>query len=227
MRYVRISGLTLGHAGTSFLQSTEPLLRSDWMIAREEAIYLENTEDVIVSDNELSQLGGNAVTVSGYNRRVTVRATTCTMWVAVRSASWVGQGPCVRPLSATRSSSRLKNIDASVGPKTPEYPADSRVDDNLIHDIGTIEKQVAGVQISMALRITVAHNSIYNLPRAGINIGDGTWGGHVIEYNDVFNTVLETGDNGAFNSWGRDRFWHPDRKLMDRINSDNPGDVEA
>jgi hypothetical protein len=26
----------------------------------------------------------------------------------------------------------------------------------------------------------------------------------------VFNTVLETGDHGSFNSWGRDRFWTPD-----------------
>ena len=24
------------------------------------------------------------------------------------------------------------------------------------------------------------------MPRAGICIGDGTWGGHVIEYNDAF-----------------------------------------
>jgi len=55
------------------------------------------------------------------------------------------------------------------------------------------------------------------VPRAGINIGDGTWGGHIIEYNDVFNTVLETGDHGSFNSWGRDRFWHPNRKVMDSI----------
>jgi hypothetical protein len=223
VRYVRISGLTFGHAGTSFLQSTEPLLRSDWMIAREGAIYLENTEDVIVSDNELSQLGGNAVTVSGYNRRATVRGNHIHD-VGGSAISFVGRPGAVRsPSFRYQEFVALEKIDRAVGPKTPEYPADSRADDNLIHDIGTIEKQVAGVQISMALRITVAHNSIYNLPRAGINIGDGTWGGHVIEYNDVFNTVLETGDNGAFNSWGRDRFWHPDRKLMDRINSDNPG----
>jgi hypothetical protein len=32
----------------------------------------------------------------------------------------------------------------------------------------------------------------------------------------VFETVLETGDHGAFNSWGRDRYWHPDRAEMDR-----------
>ena len=59
----------------------------------------------------------------------------------------------------------------------------------------------------MAMNITVSHCSIYDMPRAGINIGDGCWGGHVIEFCDVFDTVLETGDHGSFNSWGRDRFW--------------------
>src|SRR6266516_509012 len=47
------------------------------------------------------------------------------------------------------------------------------------------------------------------MPRAGINIGDGCWGGHVIEFCDVFDTVKETGDHGSFNSWGRDRYWRP------------------
>ncbi len=59
----------------------------------------------------------------------------------------------------------------------------------------------------MAQGITVRHCSIYDVPRAGINIGDGCWGGHVIEFCDIFDTVKETGDHGSFNSWGRDRFW--------------------
>ena len=49
----------------------------------------------------------------------------------------------------------------------------------------------------MASGIVVRHNSIYQVPRAGININDGTWGGHLLEFNDVFDTVLETGDHGA------------------------------
>ena len=61
----------------------------------------------------------------------------------------------------------------------------------------------------MAASITVSHCSIYDMPRAGINIGDGCWGGHVIEFCDVFDTVKETGDHGSFNSWGRDRYWLP------------------
>jgi hypothetical protein len=68
-------------------------------------------------------------------------------------------------------------------------------------------KQTAGVFISMAEEITVSHNTVFRVPRAGICINDGTWGGHVIEFNDVFDTVRETGDHGPFNSWGRDRWW--------------------
>ena len=75
---------------------------------------------------------------------------------------------------------------------------------------GRDEKQTAPVQISMSHKITVSHCSIFDVPRAGINISEGTFGGHIIEYCDVFNTVLETGDHGSFNSWGRDRFWTPD-----------------
>jgi hypothetical protein len=83
------------------------------------------------------------------------------------------------------------------------------VEDCLIYLTGRVEKQTAGVNIDLAQGITVRHCSIYDMPRAGINIGDGCWGGHVIEFCDVFDTVKETGDHGSFNSWGRDRYWRP------------------
>jgi hypothetical protein len=34
--------------------------------------------------------------------------------------------------------------------------------------------------------------------------------------------VQETGDHGSFNSWGRDRFWHPNRGEMNRIMAAQP-----
>ena len=86
------------------------------------------------------------------------------------------------------------------------------MEDCLITRSGRFEKQTAPVEIDMAQNITVRHCSIYDVPRAGINIGDGCWGGHVIEFCDVFDTVLETGDHGSFNSWGRDRYWHPEER---------------
>ena len=113
-------------------------------------------------------------------------------------------------------------MDLIPGPKTNNFPAKCLVYDNLIHNIGYTEKQSAGVQISMSQEITLSHNTIYDVPRAGINVSEGTWGGHMIEYNDVFNTVLETGDHGSFNSWGRDRYWHPNRRTMDSLAAAHP-----
>ena len=104
-------------------------------------------------------------------------------------------------------SQSLAKLDRTPGPKTANYPADCLVDDCLIYLSGRVEKQTAPVQIEMAQGITVRHCSLYDVPRAGINIGDGCWGGHVIEFCDIFDTVKETGDHGSFNSWGRDRFW--------------------
>ncbi|QEK53097.1 PDZ domain-containing protein [Pedobacter aquae] len=114
-------------------------------------------------------------------------------------------------------------MDFEKGPKNSIYPQYCIAKGNLIHDIGTIEKQVAGVQISMAAHITASYNSIYSVPRSGINVSEGTWGGHIIEFNDVFKTVLETGDHGAFNSWGRDRYWRPNRRIIDSIVAARPG----
>lgn len=79
----------------------------------------------------------------------------------------------------------------------------------------------------MCRNITISHNSIYDTPRAGINISEGTWGGHIIEHNDIFNTVKETGDHGSINSWGRDRFWHPDYNIMAQIVCEHPALILA
>jgi hypothetical protein len=78
---------------------------------------------------------------------------------------------------------------------------------NYMVNMGRFEKQSAGVNIAMSQSVTVQHNTIHRSPRSGININDGTFGGHVIEFNDVFDCVRESGDHGPFNSWGRDRFW--------------------
>ena len=204
------------------MEEYEPLLRSDWMIYRGGTIFFENTEECLISDCVFTGLGGNVIFASGYNRGLKIEGNhiyNC----GASAVSFVGLPVAVRsPSYNYHEFIDFKDLDTTRGPKTQDYPANCLVDNNLIHDIGKVEKQVAGVQISMAMNITVSHNSIYDLPRAGINVSEGTWGGHLIEYNDVFNTVLASSDHGAFNSWGRDRFWHPDRKTMDQIMKENP-----
>jgi PDZ domain/Right handed beta helix region len=213
---VTVSGLDFRETEPTFLKTTEPLLRSDWKFYRSGAILSENAQRIVISNNRFEQLGGNAIVVSGHNRNIAVRGNEIHDSGA-SGIAFVGRPDAVRsPLFEYQQTQPATRIDRAPGPQSDAYPADSIAEDNLIYAIGTIEKQSAGVEISMAARITVRHNSIYHVPRAGINIGDGTWGGHVIADNDVFDTVLETGDHGSFNSWGRDRYWSADREEMNR-----------
>jgi PDZ domain len=211
-----VSGLVFRETETTFLKTTEPLLRSDWMFYRGGAIVSENAQRVVISNNLFDELGGNAIVASGYNRNVAIQGNEIHD-IGASAIAFVGRPEAVRsPLFEYQQTQPTARIDRAPGPESDAYPADSIAEDNLIYAIGSIEKQSAGVEISMAARITVRHNSIYHVPRAGINIGDGTWGGHVIVDNDVFDTVLETGDHGSFNSWGRDRYWSADREEMNR-----------
>ena len=214
VRNVTLSGLAFRHAARTFMEEYEPLLRSDWTIYRGGAIFLEGTEDCHIKGCDITDVGGNGVFFSKFNRRSSVEGCLLTR-IGASAVCFVGDPSCVRsPSFRYEKFVPWEDMDFAKGPKGDNFPAECLVRDNLIHEIGLFEKQITGVEISMSFRITVSHNSIYDTPRAGINISEGTWGGHIIEYNDVFNTVKETGDHGSFNSWGRDRYWHPDYKTM-------------
>lgn len=219
---VTISGIKFEHASRTFMEVYEPLLRSDWTIYRGGALLLDATENITIKDCEFTNLGGNVIFVSGYNRNTKIIGNHIHDSGA-SAISFVGDASAVRsPSFQYFETVDIKDMDTIVGPKNELYPSNSLVENNLIHRIGRVEKQVAGVQISMAMKIHVKNNSIYDVPRAGINVSEGTWGGHIIEYNDVFNTVLETSDHGSFNSWGRDRFWYPKREISSELVTKNP-----
>lgn len=214
---IKIEGLELTQTKRTFMEPYEPLLRSDWTIYRGGAILFEDTENCEIENCYLHNLGGNGIFISNYNRNVSIKSNHLKD-IGASAILFVGNPDAVRsPAFEYYQFMDLNEMDCQPGPKSDNYPAFCTVFDNLIHGIGLFEKQVTGVELSMCMNITVSHNSIYNTPRAGINVSEGTWGGHIIEYNDVFDTVKETGDHGSFNSWGRDRFWHPDRSEMDSI----------
>ena len=210
VKFVSLKGLIFRHTSRTFMETKEPLLRSDWTIYRGGALFVTGSEDCTIEDCLIERVGGNAVFVNNYNRRFAVRG--CHIAEAGGSGvAFIGDPESVRnPLFEYGQRQNLANIDKTPGPKTSNYPSDCMVYDCLIHDIGQVEKQTAGVTLDMAQQITIGHCSIYDTPRSGINIGDGCWGGHIIEYCDVFDTVKETGDHGSFNSWGRDRYWSLD-----------------
>lgn len=227
VKNITIQGIELTQTARTFMEHYEPLLRSDWTIYRGAAVFFEGTENCELRDAYLHNLGGNALFFSNYNRHSVVSGSHFTR-IGASAICFVGDPQAVRsPSFEYGQFVSPEEMDRSTGPQTNNYPAHCVVYDNLIHTIGLFEKQITGVELSMCHSITLSHNSIYDTPRAGINVSEGTWGGHILEYNDVFDTVKETGDHGSFNSWGRDRFWHGDRLTMDAIVEKEPSLVLA
>jgi len=76
------------------------------------------------------------------------------------------------------------------------------VSDNIIHDIGKVDKDMAGVYL-WATDSTVSHNQVYNGPSAGIvclaqNYQDRLlWKENKIEFNEIYNVMQELNDGGA------------------------------
>jgi hypothetical protein len=222
VRHIHMEGLVFKHTARTFMDNREPLLRSDLTTYRGGAIFYNGAEHCSLNRCELDQLGGNSIFVNNYNRHI--RITGCHIHESgANGIAFVGDPAMVRDPIFRYGPRDYENLDLVPGPKGENYPMSCLVYDCIIERTGRTEKQTAPVQISMSGRITVSHCSIYDVPRAGINISEGTFGGHVIEYCDVFNTVLETGDHGSFNSWGRDRFWDPDIPTMNREMEKNPG----
>jgi len=224
---ITIKNIEFTQTARTFMEKYEPLLRSDWTVYRGGSIVFEGTENCSLDGCYLYNLGGNAVFFSNYNRNSAVTGSHFTQ-IGASAVCFVGDTNAVRsPSFNYHNYTQIDLMDREPGPKTNNYPANCLVYDNLIHTIGLFEKQITGIELSMCKSIIVSHNSIYDVPRAGINVSEGTWGGHVIEYNDIFETVKETGDHGSFNSWGRDRFWHPDRDEMNKIAKEEPSLVLA
>jgi Right handed beta helix region len=184
---VSLRGFRITHTTTTYLKTYDVPSLSDWSIHRGGAVFAEGTRNCSVEDCWFDAVGGNAVFVNNYNRKFVV--TGCKFTETGDSAMcFVGD------FEKTNGTQRA-------------FPYECEASNNLIHDCGFYGKQIAGVYISRAKRITAGHNLIYNMPRAAICVGDGTWGGHVIEYNQTHDTVRETSDHGPFNAWGRDRGW--------------------
>jgi len=208
--YVNIEGIEFRHAHRVVLEpeeNWEPLNRGDWSIVRSGAVMMTGTEHCTIKNCFFNATGGNGVFFNNYNRHSAVR--DCRFEKLGDSAvAFVGNHACTRsnPVGYENSIAYSRQ-DLTPGPKGNDFPKDCTMDGCLVFAIGRIGKQTAGCFISMAQNITVSHNTIYHVPRSGITVNDGCWGGHIIEHNDVFDTVIETGDHGPFNSWGRDRYW--------------------
>ncbi|MBO5299479.1 MAG: PDZ domain-containing protein [Clostridia bacterium] len=206
---VSISGITFKNTKRLlFCSEYELITRSDWGIARNGAIYINNCENVKISDCNFNEVGGNCVFIDGKNEYISVE--NCDLTDCGASGVCIfGDQKCVRDLS-TWSDHRTVISDLERGPQSDEYPRNIKVKDCYFYNLGIYEKQTSPVTMSVSSKVTVEGCTIHHVPRAGLNVCDGSFGGHRFINNLVFDTVRETGDHGPFNSWGRDRFWSLD-----------------
>ena len=187
VHHITLDGFRISHTETTFMEKYWIPSGSDWSIHRGGAVFMEGARACAVKNCWFDAVGGNAVFMNNYNRGNVV--TGCKFSETGDSAvCFVGT------LEFTNGSHLA-------------FPYECKAVNNHMRDLGHWGKQVAGVYISRAKRITASHNLIHDVPRAAICIGDGSWGGHLIEFNHVYDTVRETGDHGPFNSWGREAYW--------------------
>jgi len=213
---IHFKGFVFKHTARTFMENKEPLQRSDWTVYRGGAIVFNGAENCTISNSEFDHVGSNTIFVNNYNRHITIKGC----YIHHSGASgilFVGDSAAVRSPLYGYVKRNYATLDTIKGPRNNNFPSDCLVEDCLITLTGRDEKQTAGVHISVAANIRVNQCSIYDMPRAGININEGSFGGHIIENSDIFNTVLETGDHGSFNSWGRDRYWTPDGREVAKV----------
>ena len=116
VKWVTFRGITFRQTLRTFMETREPLLRSDWTIYRGGAVLFNGAEDCSLDDSFLDQVGGNAVFVNNYNRRVTVRGCRIEKsgagGVDVR---WRSRRPFAARSSNTASASRSTRSTANPG----------------------------------------------------------------------------------------------------------------
>ena len=138
------------------------------------ALLLEGTEDALIADCLFERIDGNAVFLSGYNRRAQVLRNEFALLGNNAVASW----------------GRSVDFDGTGG----QQPRHSLIMGNIAHDVGLEQKQSSFYFQAQSCENVIAANIVYNIPRAAINFEDGFGGANVLTDNLLYNTCRESSD---------------------------------
>jgi PrtD family type I secretion system ABC transporter len=153
VKNIELNGFVFKHAARTFMENKEPLLRSDWTVYRGGAVVFDGAEQCKITDCEFDQVGGNAIFINNYNRKIDIKG--CHIHhVGANGIAFVGDPESVRSPLFRYGRQDFGKIDRTPGPKTDNYPSECTVDDCLITMTGRDEKQTAPVHISMSHKIT-------------------------------------------------------------------------
>ncbi|MGJ8650910.1 MAG: chitobiase/beta-hexosaminidase C-terminal domain-containing protein [Opitutaceae bacterium] len=219
-QHLHFEGFRLTQTRATFLEPYEDLARGDWAIHRGGAVYFKDSQNCSVKNFHIEKIGGNGIFVDGFNEEIHISG--CLIENTGESAvCFVGSPKAVREYQTWVTGKRGEILDLEPGPKTEDYPRNCSVKNTITRDVGVYGKQTSGVFVSMAMDITIDHVSVYRIARAGITFNDGTWGGLVMSNCDIYDTILDTGEHGPFNSWGRERFWDGSKLKKDWVRLDS------
>lgn len=79
-------------------------------------------------------------------------------------------------------------------------PGNNRIENNIMHDIGQIQKMYYGGLGVNGVGNIISHNEIYNAPHSVLSAG---WENNVIEWNYIHDVAKESNDCGAYYGGGQ------------------------
>ena len=188
LQSVAVQGITFTHTANSFMAPHMASGGGDWANTVEAAVRISDCANCSVTYCLFTQLGGNGVVVEQSSNG---------SLIAYNEFSYLGA-------NAVSVMGVMLGFNATL---EWTQPRDSRIESNLMHDLGKYNKQSGGVYSTLAYRSVVQGNVIATTPRSGVNFNDGFAGGHVFAYNLMINTAMETEDVGPFNSWNRNPYY--------------------
>ena len=224
VKNIRFENLRFTGTSPTYLDRYEYPSMGDWGIVRSGAVFIEGVDNCRIGNCFFDAVGGNAIFLNQYAHDVELTGNIITN-SGESAICLVGKSHL--DFSGTYTCPLCGAIHPwGWGEPSEEIPSNCTITNNLIHDIGYYGKQVAGVFLALSKENTISHNQIFNTPRAAICLNDGWFGGHLVEFNDIYSTVRETGDHGPFNSWGREPCWC-ERQSHGQGASHEAGEVKA
>ena len=172
----------------SYLDAHSMPSGGDWGLGRVAAVFLRGTEDLLIDSCTFEKLDGSAVLLNKYNRHATIQNN---------NFHEIGEN-MIGLLGETEGVPEAYGMgwDGTNG----DQPRFTRVLKNFAYRCGLFEKQSSFYFQAKSAQNTIKDNIFFHGPRAGMNFNDGFGGGSLVEGNLMFNTVMESGDHGPFNS---------------------------
>jgi hypothetical protein len=177
---VTLAGLTFAHTAPTFLSPFTSPSGGDWMFQDGGAVRLSGSFNASIFGSLFVNLGSTGVMLSGFNRRA-----------SIVDNEFLAVGECA-VISAGLSGDTYDNSLSSSA-----YGEGLLLSRNLAHEVGQTIKQAGFYYHAMTANATVTGNVFFNGPRAGINVNDAAFGGHLFERNLAFNFVR------CASSWAR------------------------